>query len=370
MKLRKEEIELLSQLYKDYGQSPWLDNLRREWVKSGELQDWVDNGVRGLTSNPSIFEKAITNSDAYNDQFNDLIRNGYTIEQAYWELVKTDITGAAGVLDSIFSESNGTDGFVSVEVDPRLARDTEKTIVAARDLNNQLNLPNVLIKIPGTKEGIPAIKQMISEGVSVNVTLLFSIERYEEVIEAYISGLEDRKGDLSNISSVASFFISRTDSEVDKRLDAIGSDTALNLKGKAAVAQGQLAYKSFLEKFGSKRWRLLEERGARLQRPLWASTSTKDPSYPDTLYVDSLIGPDTVNTLPDQTLQAFKSHGKLARTVDANFDEAFKIIQSVSDQGINLLEVADLLESEGVAAFERSFDNLLETLSKKADSFS
>jgi transaldolase len=370
MKLRKEEIELLSQLYKDYGQSPWLDNLRREWVKSGELQDWVDNGVRGLTSNPSIFEKAITNSDAYNDQFNDLIRNGYTIEQAYWELVKTDITGAAGVLDSIFSESNGIDGFVSVEVDPRLARDTEKTIVAARDLNNQLNLPNVLIKIPGTKEGIPAIKQMISEGVSVNVTLLFSIERYEEVIEAYISGLEDRKGDLSNISSVASFFISRTDSEVDKRLDAIGSDTALNLKGKAAVAQGQLAYKSFLEKFGSKRWRLLEERGARLQRPLWASTSTKDPSYPDTLYVDSLIGPDTVNTLPDQTLQAFKSHGKLARTVDANFDEAFKIIQSVSDQGINLLEVADLLESEGVAAFERSFDNLLETLSKKADSFS
>lgn len=361
---------MLSRLYNDYGQSPWLDNLRREWVKSGELQEWINNGVRGLTSNPSIFEKAITNSDAYNDQFKDLIYNDYSIEQAYWKLVKTDITGAAEVLNTVFVESDGTDGFVSVEIDPRLARDTELTIVAARDLNSQLNLPNVLIKIPGTKEGIPAIKQMISEGVSVNVTLLFSVERYEEVIEAYISGLENREGDLSNISSVASFFISRTDSEVDKRLDSIGTDAAINLKGKTAVAQGQLAYKSFLEKFDSKRWRSLQERGAKLQRPLWASTSTKDPTYPDTLYVDSLIGPNTVNTLPEQTLEAFIDHGKLARTVDLNFDESSEIIQRVTDQGIKLIEVADLLESEGVSAFESSFENLLATLTQKANSFS
>ena len=232
---------MLFQLYEDFGQSPWLDNLRREWVNSGRLQEWVDSGVRGLTSNPSIFEKAISTSDAYDKQFKELILANSSVEEAYWELVISDIAGAAKILGSVYQNSAGTDGFVSVEVDPRLARDTSRTIQAAQSLNNRLDLPNIYIKIPGTAEGIPAIRQMISEGVSVNVTLLFSIERYEQVIEAYLSGLEEREGDLSEVSSVASFFISRTDSEVDKRLESIGGDTAIGLKGKTAVAQGQLA---------------------------------------------------------------------------------------------------------------------------------
>ena len=356
---------MLFQLYEDFGQSPWLDNLRREWVNSGRLQEWVDSGVRGLTSNPSIFEKAISTSDAYDKQFKELILTDSSVEDAYWELVITDIAGAANVLHSVYQKSGGIDGYVSVEVDPRLARDTNQTIKAARTLNNRLDLPNIYIKIPGTEEGLPAIKQMISEGVSVNVTLLFSIERYEQVIEAYISGLEEREGDLSDISSVASFFISRTDSEVDKRLESIGSDTAITLKGKTAVAQGQLAYRSFLKAFDTERWKALERRGANLQRPLWASTSTKDPQYPDTLYVDSLIGPNTVNTLPDATLEAFVDHGVLRRTVDVDFDAADEIIRSVEELGINLDEVANLLELQGVEAFENSFENLLESLSIK-----
>ncbi len=356
---------MLFQLYEDFGQSPWLDNLRREWVNSGRLQEWVDSGVRGLTSNPSIFEKAISTSDAYDKQFKELILTDSSVEDAYWELVITDIAGAANVLHSVYQKSGGIDGYVSVEVDPRLARDTNQTIKAARTLNNRLDLPNIYIKIPGTEEGLPAIKQMISEGVSVNVTLLFSIERYEQVIEAYISGLEEREGDLSDISSVASFFISRTDSEVDKRLEGIGSDTAITLKGKTAVAQGQLAYRSFLKAFDTERWKALERRGANLQRPLWASTSTKDPQYPDTLYVDSLIGPNTVNTLPDATLEAFVDHGVLRRTVDVDFDAADEIIRSVEELGINLDEVANLLELQGVEAFENSFENLLESLSIK-----
>ena len=356
---------MLFRLYEDFGQSPWLDNLRREWVNSGRLQEWVDSGVRGLTSNPSIFEKAISTSDAYDKQFKELILTDSSVEDAYWELVITDIAGAANVLHSVYQKSGGIDGYVSVEVDPRLARDTNQTIKAARTLNNRLDLPNIYIKIPGTEEGLPAIKQMISEGVSVNVTLLFSIERYEQVIEAYISGLEEREGDLSDISSVASFFISRTDSEVDKRLEGIGSDTAITLKGKTAVAQGQLAYRSFLKAFDTERWKALERRGANLQRPLWASTSTKDPQYPDTLYVDSLIGPNTVNTLPDATLEAFVDHGVLRRTVDVDFDAADEIIRSVEELGINLDEVANLLELQGVEAFENSFENLLESLSIK-----
>lgn len=356
---------MLFQLYEDFGQSPWLDNLRREWVNSGRLQEWVDSGVRGLTSNPSIFEKAISTSDAYDKQFKELILANSSVEEAYWELVISDIAGAAKILGSVYQNSAGTDGFVSVEVDPRLARDTSRTIQAAQSLNNRLDLPNIYIKIPGTAEGIPAIRQMISEGVSVNVTLLFSIERYEQVIEAYLSGLEEREGDLSEVSSVASFFISRTDSEVDKRLESIGGDTAIGLKGKTAVAQGQLAYRSFLKAFESERWKALEKRGAKLQRPLWASTSTKDPKYPDTLYVDSLIGPNTVNTLPDATLEAFVDHGTLRRTVDVDFDAADQVIRDVEELGINLEDVSNLLESQGVEAFENSFENLLETLTAK-----
>ncbi len=358
----------LTELFRDYGQSPWLDNLRREWIESGELQNWVHKGVRGLTSNPSIFEKAISDSDAYDDQFGSLIKEGHSVEEAYWQLVQTDISGALAILKPIHESSDGIDGYVSVEVDPRLARNTAATIDAARALDDQIDSPNLYIKIPGTKEGLPAITQMISEGRSINVTLLFSIQRYAEVIDAYMTGLEMVDGDLSHISSVASFFISRTETEVDSRLDQIGSESSLGLKGKTAVAQGQLAYKLFLEEFSSDRWLTLKDRGAQLQRPLWASTSTKNPQYPDTMYVDRLIGPDTVNTLPDNTLAAFIDHGTLSRSVDSSLDDAEKVLQAVEGLGIDLGEVADKLEDEGVKAFETSFDNLLMTLQEKAES--
>ncbi|HJM97092.1 MAG: transaldolase [Acidimicrobiales bacterium] len=359
-------MTLLIKLFEQFGQSPWLDNLKRDWIHSGELQGWIDKGVRGLTSNPSIFEKAISDSVAYDEQFLSLINDGRTIEEAYWQLVQTDISEALQLLKPIHDSSNGIDGYVSVEVDPRLARDTAATMNAARYLDDQLDSKNLYIKIPGTKEGIPAIQEMVSEGRSINVTLLFSIERYEEVIEAYMSGLEKREGDLSDISSVASFFISRTETEVDSRLDEIGTSEAIGLKGKTAVAQGQLAYKLFLEQISTDRWKTLETRGANLQRPLWASTSTKNAAYPDTLYVDQLIGPKTVNTLPDGTLAAFLDHGTLERTIDTSFGQATEVLESVEALGIDLQDVAAQLEIEGVAAFENSFENLLETLRQKA----
>jgi len=358
----------LTDLFETYGQSPWLDNLKRDWVESGELKAWIEKGVRGLTSNPSIFEKAISDSEAYDQQFTSLIRDGVSVEEAYWKLVQTDISSALALLKPIHESSNGLDGFVSVEVDPRLARDTDATINAARALDDQLDSPNLYIKIPGTKEGLPAIKQMISEGRSVNVTLLFSIERYSEVIDAYMSGLEMMEGDLAQVSSVASFFISRTETEIDAQLDEIGTEGALNYKGKAAVAQGQLAYKLFLNQFNTERWAALEARGARLQRPLWASTSTKNPQYPDTMYVDQLIGPDTVNTLPDNTLSAFMDHGTLSRTIDTSFEKASETLVSIENLGIDLNQVAEKLEREGVQAFENSFENLLKTLLIKAES--
>jgi transaldolase len=255
---------------------------------------------------------------------------------------------------------------VSLEVSPLLAYDTASTLAAARDLHARADRPNLYIKIPGTKEGLPAIRTMISEGVSVNVTLLFSLDRYREVMEAYISGLEQRSGDLSKVSSVASFFISRVDSEADKRLDAANSPDAAALKGKVAVANAQVAYEAFLESFSGPRWEALAERGARPQRPLWASTSTKNPDYPDTLYVDQLIGPNTVNTIPEKTLDDFDDHGTLQRTIDADLPGAHAVLAAFAKLGISLADVTAQLEDEGVASFSKSFDDLLESLEAKA----
>lgn len=358
----------LTDLYAIEDQSPWLDNVRRDWIESGEMQRWVDRGVRGVTSNPTIFQKAISGGDAYDDQFRELLASGSSVTDAYWELVVTDIENVLSILRPVYDASNGIDGYVSIEVSPLLARDTDGTAAAARQLHGRINQPNLYIKIPGTKEGLPAIKSMISEGVSVNVTLLFSLERYREVMEAYISGLEAREGDLSNVSSVASFFISRVDSEADKRLDALGTEAAQALKGKVAVANAQVAYEAFLETFSGPRWDALVARGARPQRPLWASTSTKNPSYPDTLYVDSLIGPQTVNTIPEQTLEDFDDHGTLARTVDADLPGAHSVLSAFADLGISLSDVTAQLEEEGVASFSKSFDDLLKTLTEKSKS--
>jgi transaldolase len=360
----------LQQLHEEQDQSPWLDNLKRGWITSGELENWVERGVRGITSNPTIFQKAIESTDAYDDQFRQLVGGGETVELSYWDLVTTDIRNALQILRPVYDSSDGIDGFVSVEVAPGLARDTNGTIEAARHLSSTIDQPNLYVKIPGTAEGLPAIQKMISEGRSINVTLLFSLQRYEEVIEAYLSGLEAcTHPDLSNISSVASFFVSRVDTEADRRLEAIGTDQALALRGKLAVANAQLAYKLFLDRFSGPRWEALAAKGARVQRPLWASTSTKNPAYRDTLYVDELIGPHTVNTMPDQTLDAFLDHGTVARTVDVDFDAAQRVVDQVSEVGVDVDDVTKTLEEEGVASFTKSFDELLTSLQAKAESF-
>ena len=356
----------LTDLYTQQGQSPWLDNVRRGWITGGELARWVERGVRGITSNPTIFQKAIDAGTDYDAQFGELVGAGRKIEDAYWELVITDIEDALRILRPVHDESDGVDGYVSIEVAPALARDTEGTIASARELHQRIDEPNLFVKIPATAEGVPAIRQMISEGRSINVTLIFGLDRYDEVIEAYLSGLEAHDGDLSKIASVASFFVSRVDTEVDRRLEAIGSVEALALRGKTAVAQAQLAYELFLERFSGPRWEALAARGARVQRPLWASTSTKNPAYPDTLYADTLIGPDTVNTMPENTLEAFDDHGVPARSIDADIDGARRVIDEVGKVGIDLDEVSALLEEQGVASFAKSFDELLGSLGAKA----
>ena len=361
--------ERLRNLFSQHGQSPWLDNIQRSHLTSGHLANMRDRGVRGLTSNPSIFQKAIQGSVDYDDQFKSLIDSGKSIEDSYWEMVLTDISDALDVFLPLFNSSGGGDGFVSVEVDPRLAHDTDGTLSAARWLRSRIKQPNVMIKIPATLAGLPVIRQMIAEGCNVNVTLIFSIPRYEEVMEAFISGLEDAVAagatDLSGVSSVASFFISRVDSEIDKQL---GIDSSL--AGTAAVNQGVLAYQAYKRVFSGLRWERLQALGAKTQRPLWASTSTKNPAYPDTLYVDSLIGPDTVNTLPENTLEAFADHGRLARSIDADPELAIRQWDEIAEHGIDVDAVAAKLEDEGVAAFITSVDDLLKTLKDKAVTFS
>jgi len=350
----------------ELGQSPWLDNLRRGWITSGELAAWIDRGIRGLTSNPSIFQKAISAGTDYDEQFGDLVGSGASVTDAYWDLVTSDIEGALGLLRPVYDASDGLDGFVSVEVAPDLARDSAGTETAARNLHERIAEPNLYVKIPGTAEGIAPIRTMIAEGRSINVTLIFSLDRYAEVMEAYLSGLEQAEGDLSRISSVASFFISRVDTEVDRRLDAIGTDAALALRGTAAVAQAQMAYAHFQQAFAGPRWDALVARGARVQRPLWASTSTKNPAYPDTSYVDPLIGPDTVNTMPEETIDAVLDHGTVARTVDADPAAAHLTLRALADVGVDLDDVAAVLEDQGVAAFAKSFDELIDALGAKA----
>lgn len=358
----------LQRLFDEQGQSPWLDNLKRGYLTSGQLKGMVDDGIRGLTSNPTILQKAIEGSPDYDDQFMVLAVDDKPVIEDYWSLVIQDILGALDVFGPLYRESGRKDGYVSVEVSPLLAKETDATVAAARGLWSRINRPNVLIKIPATKEGLPAIRQAISEGISVNVTLIFSLERHAEVIDAYLEGLEaNPAADLSGIASVASFFISRVDTEVDRRLDKIGSSEAAALKGKWAVAQGKLAYQLFREKFSGKRWDALAKRGAQLQRPLWASTSTKNPAYPDTLYVDELIGPDTVNTMPDNTIEAFGDHGRVARSIDQGVDEASRLPDRLATFGIDLTDVGQVLEDEGVAAFEKSFEQLLTALQTKAD---
>ncbi len=368
-------MDRLVHLAQDFQQSPWLDNLKRGYITSGQLQALVDRGIRGLTSNPTIFQKAIQGSPDYDEQFSALAAQpAHPIIDDYWAMVLHDINGALDIFEPVYASTSGLDGYVSVEVDPGLAHDGDGTEAAARELHQRVGRHNLMVKIPATAAGVPAIQQMIAEGHSINITLIFSLDRYAAVMEAYIAGLEQYAAtpdaDLSKVASVASFFISRVDTEVDKRLDAIGTPEALALRGKAAVAQGKLAYEMFQRSFSGPRWQALAARGAKVQRPLWASTSTKNPAYPDTLYVDELIGPHTVNTLPDATLEAFDDHGTLARRVDADVDDATQAWQALSEVGIDLDDVADLLERDGVSSFQKSFDELLDALREKAAALS
>jgi transaldolase len=365
-------------LYDQQGQSPWLDNMRRDWLQDGTIAGLVTQGIRGMTSNPTIFAKAIAGQDTYDQEFGQLIKTT-SVEDAYWDLVVDDIDAALAILRPVYDSSQGGDGYVSVEVAPSLAHDTEGTVRAARALHERIDKPNALVKIPATPECVPAIRTMISEGRSINVTLIFSLNRYQEVIEAYLSGLEALLAsgcdDLSHVASVASFFISRVDTEVDRRLEtaagtAKDGDKLLGLRGKAAVAQARLAYQLFVARFAGPRWEALAAHGARRQRPLWASTSTKNPAYPDLAYVDTLIGPDTVNTMPDNTVADFLDHGTVARTVDTDVDGAQRLIDELAAAGIDMEDVAQVLEAEGVASFAKSFDELMQSLTDKANQLS
>lgn len=357
---------VLHDLYEKQGQSPWYDNLCRPVT---DLLPLIASGVRGVTSNPAIFQKAISTSNAYNEQFRELVQAGKDIESAYWELVVKDIQDACKLFEPIYDQTDGGDGYVSVEVSPRLADDTEGTIEAAKWLHRVVDRSNVYIKIPATGECVPSIEKVISLGISVNVTLIFSIPRYEAVIDAYLDGLEaSGLDDLSRVTSVASFFVSRVDTLVDKMLEKIGTPEALDLRGKAANAQAALAYQLYQKKFSGPRWEALVKKGAKKQRLLWASTSVKNPAYPDTLYVAPLIGPDTVSTMPDQALQAFIDHGAVARTIDLNVSEAEGIYSALEKLGIDWNFVGSQLELEGVDSFKKSFDSLLDSLQEKANS--
>ncbi|MGZ8752388.1 MAG: transaldolase [Acidimicrobiia bacterium] len=350
----------------DFGQSPWYDNLTRTFVLGGGLASMIaDDGIRGVTSNPTILQKALAAGEGYDSQLADLARAGMSTDAIYWELVLADIGAAADVLRRVHDSTTGADGFVSVEVAPDRAHDTAATVEQAGWLHTRLARPNVLVKIPATVEGLPAITQTIAAGISVNVTLIFSLGRYDAVIEAYLQGLEQlvaSGGDPSAVASVASFFVSRVDTEADRRLSADSP-----LRGKLAVANAKVAYQRFLERFSGPRWDALAAKGARLQRPLWASTSTKNPAYSDTLYVDELIGPDTVNTLAQNSIDALTDHGDpKPDTIMQGVVEALHLIEGLADAGVDYDDVTATIEREGVDSFARSYTDGLATLDKRA----
>jgi transaldolase len=355
----------LERLHADYDQSPWLDNLTRGSLRDGSLARLVAAGIRGVTTNPTTFGKAIEESTDYDEQITKLAGPGRAVDDVYWELVIADVTAALAALRPVFDASAGTDGFVSLEVAPELARDTQGTIAAARGLHRRIDEPNLFVKIPATAQGVPAIEAMTAQGRSINVTLIFSLTRYAEVIEAYLTGLEaftGRGGDPASVHSVASFFVSRVDTEVDQRLEAIGTTEAHALRGQTAIAQAKLAYRLFTDQLSGPRWQHLAGLGAHPQRPLWASTSTKNPSYADTRYVDELIGPSTISTLPEATIAAFEDHGHLARTLDSRVDDAVTVMSRLAAIGIDIEAIGPILEDRAVARFSQSFERTLTRL--------
>jgi transaldolase/glucose-6-phosphate isomerase len=370
-------IERITQL----GQSVWFDNISRGMLRRGELAALVQQGLRGVTSNPTIFDKAISGSKDYDDQIKDVLDRSPDLAaaQIIEALMIRDIQDAADVLRPVYDRTHGGDGYVSIEVSPGLARDTEGTIEEVRRLWNTVQRKNVMVKIPATREGLPAIQQMLSEGININITLLFAVGRYRDVTRAYLSALEKRVKEgkpVDHVASVASVFVSRIDTLVDQELQkkidagAAGTDRLRSLLGKVAVANARMTYQAFKEAFSGTRWEALKAKGAALQRPLWGSTGTKNPAYSDLLYVDTLIGPHTVNTVPPKTWEAILDHGQPRLTIEEDLDRARATLRDLQEAGIDLTHVTDKLEQDGVAAFKKSFDDLCRSLEQKKAAFS
>ncbi|MEM7031475.1 MAG: transaldolase [Chloroflexota bacterium] len=358
------------------GQSIWYDNIHRSLLQNGELAQMIqEDSVTGLTSNPTIFEKAIAHSDVYDDQIQALLEQAPNMAPVslYESLAIRDIVDAADLMRPVYDRTNSADGYVSLEVSPTLAHDTEGSIEEARRLFSQVDRPNLMIKIPATPAGIPAIATLIGEGINVNVTLMFSLQHYEDVVNAYLTGLEkfDKQGgDVSKVSSVASFFISRVDTIFDKTLEVVNSEEALKLQGKIGIANAKAAYHRFHEITASKRFQSLAQKGARVQRLLWASTSTKNPEFRDVLYVEELLGADTVNTLPPATLLAFKDHGIAQIRLSENMDEALAVMDMLDPLGVDYQDLTNILQTDGVNSFAKSFKELLKALETKRDTLS
>lgn len=356
------------------GQSVWYDNISRDLLTSGGLDKLRDRGIRGVTSNPTIFEKAVSETRAYDADVARSAKRGLDASQIFEELAVDDIRKACDVLRSVYDESKGLDGYVSLEVSPELAFDTARTLAEAKRLHARIERPNAMIKIPGTKEGIPAVKEAIAAGIHVNVTLLFAVEVYDQVIDAYMGGLEERVKagkPIDGVASVASFFVSRVDTKIDKMLEAEAAKSPAKasqltaLRGKAAIANARLAYRLFLDRFRAPRFESLRKKGARVQRPLWASTSTKNPAYRDVLYCEELIGPDTVNTMPPATVDAFEDHGVVARTLPEDVSEERKSLEVLGQLGIDVKVVCGQLVDEGVKSFAKSYQDLLSAVDRK-----
>jgi transaldolase len=352
----------------DHGQSVWIDFLSRDLLRSGELERMMrDDAVVGVTSNPTIFQKALSAGNAYDEQLREVLKAEQDPKEIFIRLAAQDVTNALDLLRKVWDEGSGKDGYVSLEVDPNLAYDTDASIEEATRLHELIDRPNLFVKIPGTKPGLPAIEEMIAKGRSINVTLIFSLQRYEEVTEAYIRGLERLVaggGDPHKVASVASFFVSRVDTEADRRLDE--ADAPDDLKGKLAIANAKLAYQRYKEIFAGERWEFLASKGATPQRCLWASTSTKNPAYSDVMYVEELIGPNTVNTMPEETIRAFQDHGKVAPTLEQGIDEAKRAFERIAEAGVDYDDVTETLEQEGVEKFADSFRELLEGIRAKS----
>ncbi|CAM3921447.1 transaldolase [Janibacter anophelis] len=353
---------------REAGVSVWLDDLSRERLRSGNLQELIDTtGIVGVTTNPSIFQAALADGDAYTEQLTQLAGEGKDVDEVVFTLTTDDVREACDLFAPVYEATDGVDGRVSIEVDPRLAHDAERTAVVAKELAEAVDRPQVYIKIPATEAGLPAITRTLAEGISVNVTLIFSLERYRAVMNAFVEGIEQALAagkDISKIHSVASFFVSRVDTEIDGRLDEIGTDEAAALRGKAGLANARLAYQAYEEVFATPRWQRLEGEGGRRQRPLWASTGVKDPAYPDTLYVTELVADNTVNTMPEKTLDATIDHGEITGdTITGGYDEAQQVLDDLDRLGISYTDVTAKLEREGVDKFEKAWGELLEGVS-------